>query len=206
MKDSELKKAKKILENCPLGLEELNNFLESGHVLFFNNNDKKIEKEIDKSFLVVKHYFPLHLHSSLLYFLGELSDNISQHSKYSNGALVLSYDKESKIGEILVVDDGASIPGVFEQNSIAFKDDAEAIGIAMKGKSTKIEEGRGFGLPSTKKLVEKGLKGKLVIASRDGAYKSDEEFSRFPKSFKGTVIYVKFKNSGESLNIYEYLE
>nr|AQS33628.1 hypothetical protein [uncultured archaeon]AQS34283.1 hypothetical protein [uncultured archaeon]AQS34748.1 hypothetical protein [uncultured archaeon] len=208
MEKARLEKIKRIFYVPFIEINGLNDLLELGQNLFFHNKDNEME-QIGKVFNLVKRNFPSDLHNILLYLLGELFDNISQHSNYSNCLFILSYNNELGIGRIAIMDDGISIPKAFEKKGINFKDDDEAIEMALRGISTKIESGRGFGLSSTKKLVEKALKGMFVIISRKGIYSSGKKSSRQLNLFNGTAIYLEFRDSGKSgknLNIYKYLE
>ena len=137
--------------------------------------------------------------------LGELVDNINQHSDFSDGFIFINYDKNTKETVIIVFDDGVTIPKNFEVNSIPFVNASGAIVMAMEGTSTKKEEGRGFGLSSTKKLIEQGFKGNIVIASENGIYKTDIPKSKLSRPIKGTFVCINFTDKGEGLNIYRYL-
>ncbi len=77
--------------------------------------------------------------------------------------------------------------------------------MALKGKSTKKEKGRGFGLSTSKKLTEEGYKGNFVVISRKGFYGNYEMDSEKQKEIDGTLVYINILDKGESLNIYEYL-
>ncbi len=76
--------------------------------------------------------------------------------------------------------------------------------MALEGKSTKKEEGRGYGLSSSRRLVEDGLEGDFVVASRRGCY-NNGLFSEISNVIEGTFIYISFYDKGEDLNIYKYI-
>src|SRR3989344_8092158 len=185
---------------------ELNRLLKFGQSLFLYRKNEEVKEGVEKAFKIIKQEFPLRLHNVLFYLIGELTDNISQHSHCLSGVLVLSFDKKSGVGEIVVVDDGVSIPGAFEKRKIGFKDDLDSVDMAISGKSTKKEKGRGFGLSSSRRLVEEGLKGDFMVVSGKGVYRIKGKSSLLSKPFCGTLVYVRFEDSAKGLNIYEYLE
>ena len=160
---------------------------------------------MEKIYSFVKEAFPSHLQNPILYILGELSDNINQHSQYTKGFIFLNYDKNSKEAWLMIYDNGISIPGGFKKNQIFFSDDSQAIEMAMKGRSTKKEEGRGFGLSTSRKLVEKGFNGNFAVFSGEGIYKDKKLSTKMPERINGTFVYISLIDKGEGLNIYEYL-
>ncbi|MCX6747177.1 MAG: ATP-binding protein [Candidatus Pacearchaeota archaeon] len=192
----------------PLGCKvEGNTFLLINH---FNNKDninenvlkisKHIENNIDKNFGF-----------SINYLLAELSDNIEQHSQFTQASIMTQYYPDKKYIDIGIFDNGVTIPGLFEKKDIKFTDDCDAIKKAMEGISTKEESGRGFGLKTSKKLVLEGLNGEINILSRKGAIilnpKNKEESQKLmKKELKGTLIYLRFGIPKKGLNIIKYLE
>ena len=147
--------------------------------------------------------------SAILYIVGELSDNIEQHSEYSNAYLFLKQNLKEEIVKILIYDDGLTIPLIFDKNSINFSEDNEAIKMALMGTTTKKEDiSRGFGLSSTKKIVN-ALKRKIQIISRRGFLEVENSRVKkkdLDKEIRGTLIFIKLKTPEKDLNIYPYLE
>jgi hypothetical protein len=192
----------------PLGCRlEGDTFLPINH---FNNDDninenismisKHLEKNIDKSFGF-----------SINYLLAELSDNIEQHSKFTQASIMTQYYPEKKYIDVGIFDNGISIPALFESKGIEFSDDCDAIKKASEGQSTKEERGRGFGLQTSKKLVLEGLNGEMHIFSRKGAIilnpkDKQENFNLMKKALKGTLIYIRFSAPKKDLKIMEYVE
>lgn len=113
--------------------------------------------------------------NAFMFLIGELIDNIYQHSEFINASVMAQKYEKKGIAEIAILDDGISIPNCFEKNKIPFEDDSKAIQKAINGFSTKSKE-RGYGLNSSINLYVNGLKGKLLIVSRNGAiYKEHDE-------------------------------
>lgn len=170
---------------------------------------KNIGEEINKLLDNIEKKIPKTFGDSIPYILGELTDNIEQHSNYSNAFIFVNYDKIEKIIEIGVFDDGLSIPFVFEKSRIQFQKDSEAIKKAIEGTTTKKEDiSRGFGLKTIKEII-KVLKGNMQILSRKGILKvenSNVDGYDFKGQLKGTLIYIKVMAPEKDLNIYHCLK
>lgn len=176
------------------------------------SKDKDINEEINKLLKDIENKIPNSFGASIPYIFGELADNIVEHSQFSNATIMAQYYPQKKYVDIGVLDDGLSIPCVFEENDIKFSKDSEAIILALEGTTTKKGEvSRGFGLRSTKEIVKRALNGKMHIASRKGAViispKSDDKVYDFSKNLlKGTLLYMRLNTPKKHLNIYPYLE
>lgn len=159
---------------------------------------KNIEGKIPKTF-----------GSSIPYIISELTDNIEQHSDYSNAYIFLNKNARENIVEILIFDDGLTIPFVFEKNKIKFFKDSEAVKMALEGTTTKKEDiSRGFGLSTSKEIVN-ALKGSIKIISRKGFLELQDSIINIhdiEEELKGTLILLKLKTPEKDLNIYKYLE
>ena len=171
---------------------------------------KKLESEINKIIVKISELIPKKFGSSIPYVLGELTDNIEQHSNYSNAFIFLKYDSEKEIAEICIFDDGLTIPSVFKKSNLYFLKDSDAIKMALRGKTTKKEDiSRGFGLKTTKSIVE-ALNGKMQIISKSGMvtlWKKMLTEKNFDNAkLCGTLIYLKMETPEKDLNIYSFLE
>jgi len=173
------------------------------------DKNKKIENEINNVITEILKIVPKKFGISIPYILGEMTDNIEQHSSYSNAFVFMKYNSEEGIIEICIFDDGLTIPSVFEKNSISFLKDCDAIRMALEGKTTKKEDiARGFGLRTTRAIV-KELNGEMKIISREGMINlegSAVSKKNFEKKLPGTLIYLKLKTPEKDLNIYSFLE
>ncbi len=183
--------------------------------IFHIHKDKKeesrnfLENKMERIFEFVKKTLPKNSIESAWYLLAELSDNLDQHSRFTRADFIANYDKEKNHIDIGVLDNGVTIPALFEQKSIKFDKDTEAIMMALRGVSTKEEVGRGRGLETSKELVTNGLKGEFYLFSRRGAVKiTIKEIKHLELQnsvLKGTLVYIRFKVPQKSLNIYKYL-
>ena len=128
-----------------------------------------INKEVNELLDNMQNKLPKQFGASISYLLGELTDNIEQHSKFTHASIMAQYFPQKKHVDIGILDNGLSIPKVFENNIISFTDDCDAITKAMSGTTTKKEDRtRGFGLKTTKKIVRDLCDGELYLISRQG--------------------------------------
>ncbi len=171
-----------------------------------------MNKEVNELLDNMNNKIPKQFGSSVPYLLGELTDNIEQHSQFTHASIMAQYFHQKEYVDIGILDNGLSIPKVFENNKISFTEDFDAIAKAMSGVTTKKEDGtRGFGLQSTKKIVRDLCDGELFIISRRGTlifepnlFLKKQDFTK--NTLKGTLIYIRIKTPSKDLNIYPYLE
>lgn len=117
--------------------------------------------------------------------------------------------------EIIVFDDGLTIPGVFSKNNVSFNNDPEAIKEAISGeistpKIAQKEIGRGYGLRTCKNLSTEDFKGEIYVFSRKGFVVSKhnkENSTRMIKTpLKGTLICVKINLPKKEIPFYDKVE
>lgn len=173
------------------------------------DKDKNMGDEINKLLKDIEKKIPRTFGSSIPYILGELTDNIEQHSNYFKAYAFLKQHTKEGIIEVLIFDDGLTIPFVFKKNKIKFSTSGEAIKLALEGTTTKKEAiPRGFGLRTSKEIV-KALEGSMKIISGRGFLELQDSAINcqdLKKEFKGTLIHIKLKTPEKDLNIYSYLE
>lgn len=138
----------------------------------------ELPDEPEKYGQIIQNLYSIHLNdgrncggaNAFKYSVGELTDNIYQHSKFCHAFVMGQSYPRMGFTEICILDDGKSIPGAFSEHGMAFNCDSDAVVEAIRGASTKNkEEGRGMGLGSTLNLIVHGLNGEVFIASRNGA-------------------------------------
>jgi anti-sigma regulatory factor (Ser/Thr protein kinase) len=72
--------------------------------------------------------------------IGELLDNIEDHSQCDHGFATVQYYSTKQRLDLCIVDDGITIPGNFEQHGIDIQSDSQAVRRALtEGLSTKKE-------------------------------------------------------------------
>jgi len=197
----------------PLGTkEDGSSYVSIKHLRKDPNDKNQINREVNELVTVIEGKAPNKFGDSIKYILGELSDNIDEHSRFECASLMAQYFPKKEIVDIAVFDNGVSIPKLFEEHNIRFKGDSNAIKKAVWGEvTTKKNETRGFGLRTCKELSTEGLKGELYLVSRSGILmiKSSKEplfYELKTDSLKGTFIYLRLKTPKKRLNIYKFVE
>lgn len=147
--------------------------------------------------------------SAFNYVVGELVDNIYEHSQFSR-ALIMGQKYQTKgFVDLCFYDNGITIPKTFETSGMRFKPH-EAIASAINGASS-VRQDRGFGLRTSARLCVQGLKGIIQIISGSGAvYYSNNETYHYsfsdPYRLNGTLITLRIPYPTEPIDIYPYLE
>jgi hypothetical protein len=141
--------------------------------------------------------------------LGELTDNIYQHSNFTSAFMMCQVYRTKRYVDISFIDDGITIPGNFEANSIAFDSDGQAIDMAVNGTSTKDPVVRGRGLGDSLRIYCEGADAKAMIVSREGIYyRSSADVSLFNlkslSKFRGTLICIRSPIMTNEIPLYDY--
>jgi hypothetical protein len=135
--------------------------------------------------------------NALQFFIGELTENIYEHSGFSTAYVMAQKYPTMRFLEFCIVDDGITIPGSYEKAGIPAESDKVAIDNALKGRSTKLLEvgERGFGLSSSIEELTKDLGGICLIVSRKGGLRAtngeNDTFNIEEKhNYTGTLISI----------------
>jgi len=184
------------------------------HVLRNNSDGKKLGKEINNLINKIIEKIPNNI-NGVSYILSELSDNIEDHSEYKCASIMAQYFPTKKEVEIIVFDDGLTIPGVFSKNSINFINDSESIKRAVSGeistpKIAQKEIGRGYGLKTCKALSIEDFKGELYVFSKKGLvifrHNQKNILENIKNPLNGTLICVRIKLPKEEIPFYNKVE
>ena len=139
----------------------------------------------------------------LSYLLGELIDNMNEHSKGKYGYIFAQYLKKEDCIDLVVADDGITIFSSYVRSCKYLDeiggDEAKALKMATEGKSTKNlpgTENRGYGLSSSKEMLVNGLHGSFFILSGGAFHRHDESGSvsvKLPQTinWNGTIILMR---------------
>lgn len=139
----------------------------------------------------------------LSYLLGELVDNMNEHSKGKYGYIFAQYLKKENCIDLVVADDGITIYGSYIASGKYLNeindDEALSLKLATEGKSTKNlpnAENRGYGIPSSKEMLVDGLHGSFFMLSGGAFHRHDENGSisvKLPSAinWKGTIILMR---------------
>lgn len=149
--------------------------------------------------------------SSVQLPLSELIDNVDQHSRCHNGAVLVQQYPNKDLLDICVADDGVSIPGNFADYGERFSSDSRALQKAVvEGYSTKNNgRERGHGLPTTTRVVCDGLDGEILLVSGDGALYRDGQEGDWKTadafSWPGTVFVGRLYPPGEGFDVRSHI-
>ena len=194
-------------------LKELNfeNILKSFYLSHLKNEGYLIEikSEITEALKIVnvnKEEIQLSNASDITnYFLGELLDNVKEHSHALEAYVFCKTNAKEILG---VADFGISIPLRYKELGFDFKEPKEAIKMALEGISVKSKEERGWGLRSIAKII-KALKGEILIVSGEAlSYIIDSEITLENLDFfwPGTSVIIEFNKPREEFNFLEYIK
>lgn len=195
------------------GNKDGNTFVSLKH--FPNNlsNKNQVNEEANSLLHSIENKLPDNFGSSIKYILGELADNIDEHSNFTFASLLAQYYPQKEYFDMAVLDNGITIPFNFEKNKIIFKTDSDAIKKAIFGEVTtkKNEKMRGYGLKSCKEISMDEIKGELYIISRKGMVilktgEPQQFYDLEDVSFDGTLLYFRLPSPKKKVNIYPYLE
>jgi len=145
------------------------------------------------------------------YIVGELVDNVYQHSCFRNAFVMAQSDPKKGFIELCFCDDGITIPGSLKKAGMIFGEEEQAIVEAINGLSAKNDKERGYGLWSNLNLVLNGLNGEFLVISGNGAVfinKLGQKLFKLqtPNSFNGTLISIRVKNQSKEVNLYDFVE
>lgn len=188
----------------------------------FNPN---IEAHSDKAQRIIKetlrNQIGLHinLYTTVSYFMGELVDNISEHSDSESAFIHSQYVPQEGMIYLFIADKGKSIYTSFatdeRYSGLLTQDESSAINLALEGKSTKNRpdtENRGYGISTTRKIVVEVLGGAFYILSGGVFYgyerDEDSQIADLPNDLQwdGTAILLKIPTKlPENFDIYQYI-
>lgn len=146
--------------------------------------------------------------------ISEIANNVYDHSRQDcediQSYIFSKLDEHYKKLDITLVDDGASIPKVFELSNVDFDNDCKAIEKAIGVFSTISDDKyeRGNGLWTIIRLIAEGNGGELLIISRAGClHINGENYNYYllddEHIFNGTLIGIRL-NKYEIQNIYDF--
>lgn len=152
--------------------------------------------------------------NGLKYILGEMVDNITEHSKSERGLIFTqAYPKKGYI-DLCIADQGITLKGSFNSAGIEISNDIEAMQAANKGISSKNlpdAENRGYGIYTSKKMLISGLEGQYMMISGNALYLKDNTIDKIvelPSGLKwnGTVIALRLPYRKKKFSYINYVE
>lgn len=130
----------------------------------------------------------------LSYYINELLNNIYEHSGFTQAYAAVQGYRTKGFVEIVIVDNGISIPGKYVSTGITAENDVEYLKLALQGVSTKERE-RGFGLHTSLKVVVELIGGQFFLFSRNAGLAVDNHEQKLlildnQHGFPGTLICI----------------
>lgn len=155
--------------------------------------------------------------NAFAYMIGELVDNIYEHSRFTNAYLMAQKYEKKGFVEVSFYDDGMTIGRSLRDAGHESPSDHIAIQRAVAGLSAKKSLERGYGLSSNVKLSTNGLNGRMLIVSGSGALESwlDTPGRTVAKAYpleqtiymlQGTLISIRIPYPAQEVDIYEFAE
>lgn len=156
----------------------------------------------------------------LSYFISELLDNIYEHSQSNRGFVFSQYLKRDESIYLCIADEGITVFNSYKKAGLYLDeidgDEAVALSLANDGCSSKerpSSENRGYGIPTSKRMLVEGLKGAFFMLS-GGAFhrygnKGANDYINLGNIFhwNGTIILLKIPiKIPEGFNYIDYIE
>lgn len=162
-----------------------------------------------------KKFLELITNNTFGFLLGEMLDNIEEHSKAENIYLFAQYWKKLNACEICIIDDGVGIFESLKKAGRDVKDHMDALKQVLEtGLSSKTEFGdikRGTGIRNTRlAITNKDIHGEFLIITGNAAFMhSATEGSRFVNltdyRYQGTIVMLRLNEPPSKFNLYNYV-
>ncbi|MFH1444505.1 MAG: hypothetical protein ABIG34_03890 [Candidatus Peregrinibacteria bacterium] len=181
--------------------------LESLHSTFLDLLNKNIIADRQFLELVTKNTFG--------FLLGELFDNIEEHSQAKNVYLFAQYWPKTNSCEICLLDDGQGLLGSLRgaNRDVSSNEDAmrKILNYRLSAKDEFGDIRRGTGLWNTRlAIINQQLKGEFLILSGDTAFvQSEGQNGQFLKlsetQWNGTIVMMRLVKPVVPFSIYDYV-
>ena len=202
-------------------LAQMEGFVKKTHIPIINfpalagNDEKEIISSVVEDLMIRQMNIPSNVATGLKYMVGEILDNITEHSESDRGYVFAQAFPEKGYLDLCVADRGISLLGSYrrlENNEI--ESDIEALRAANRGISSKNlpdAENRGYGIYTTKKMLVEGLGGQYLMLSGNALYMEGagyDNFYTFPEGIRwnGTIVALRIPCHGATFNYVNYIE
>jgi len=155
------------------------------------------------------------LHSAIIYIISEIFDNIVEHADVAEGWIMAQNYPNKQFLDVCILDTGIGVLGSYKKAGIhEITSDEKALQVAINGLSTKsMEETRGFGITTSRKMLVRGLKGKFLLFSGSAfyisTYEQEDTITALDESYRweGTVALLRIpKKIPEGFNYWNFVE
>lgn len=170
--------------------------------------------------IIVRQTKSTKISTPISYFLGELIDNIYEHSESPNGYLFSQFLEHEGCIDLCIADTGITIFRSYEKAGLfqaeIGQDESEALRMANEGRSTKNRPGaesRGYGISTSKRMLVEGLGGSFFMISGGAFHRYEKNSLNYYAEVKdffhwnGTLILLRIPiNIPDNFNYINYLE
>ena len=166
---------------------------------------RSIDEEFNKvAEQIIQTKLPKGFTDFALYVLSELIANVKEHARAKKVVLHVKLDRQRL--SLNIQDDGIGFRESYLSKKIYPKDDFAAIELALSGLSTKNSQERGYGLYSTRRLVE-ATQGALIVQSGNALAQISENKISFRKSSqKRNGVGIQIQAKVQPVALYRYIE
>lgn len=153
------------------------------------------------------------VYEAIMYLISELTNNVADHAGTDKGRIMAQYFSSKNYMDLCIADCGKGLlQSYIDSGKYSATTDEEAIILALSGKSTKEDAvSRGFGIPTSKAILTKGLRGKFLLWSGEAMYYEDSdktEILAFQKVAKWQGCYIAMRIPTQNIadfNIYKFV-
>jgi anti-sigma regulatory factor (Ser/Thr protein kinase) len=170
--------------------------------------------------IIVRQTKSTKISTPISYFLGELIDNIYEHSESPNGYLFSQFLEHEGCIDLCIADTGITIFRSYEKAGLfqaeIGQDESEALRMANEGRSTKNRPGaesRGYGISTSKRMLVEGLGGSFFMISGGAFHRYEKNSLNYYAEVKdffhwnGTLILLRIPIiTPDNFNYINYLE
>lgn len=159
---------------------------------------------IVKNIIVAQTSLPFRGISPISYFIGELLDNIYEHSQSERGFVFSQYLRREGVIYLCIADEGITVYNSYKRANVYLDeiedDEAAALYLANEGMSTKdrpYAETRGYGISTSKRMLVEGMGGAFFMLSGGAFHRygigGENDYVNISDIFrwKGTIILLK---------------
>lgn len=148
--------------------------------------------------------------SAIVYPILELVNNIFEHSKSDKGFIFGQNYPQKNYLDVCIADRGRGLTKAYEEENNLKLKDIESIQEVLKGKSTKQDKERGYGVRTSKRIICEALNGEFLMVSGSAALfsdcKNDKLFSLPDFNWQGVIISFRIPRPQNPISITPYLE
>jgi len=170
---------------------------------------------LKRNIIADERFMDLITNNTFGFLLGELFDNIEEHSEAKSAYLFTQYWQRMNSSEICLLDDGQGLYGSLKKAGRDVHDDMDALRkVLEKGLSAKHEVGaavRGTGIKNTRlAITNQEINGEFFIMSGSAAFlHSAKEGSKFitltRARLNGTMVMLRINEPRTKFNLYNYV-